>query len=153
GHHVRVSGQYGQRARGAEFSFTEPYFLDTRVAAGFDVYVKQQFRSDYNPVDTETVGGTLRAGLPLTEDLTLGLRYTIFQRDMYVSSVGSFNHIQLSQVYHDQLNQCALRSQIGYPLTYNTLDADKAPTRGIYATLSQDFAGLGGDVKLVKTTA
>jgi len=153
GHYVKVAGQYGQRARGAEFSFTEPYFLDTRVAAGFDIYAKQQFRSDYNPVDTETIGGTLRAGLPLTEDLTLGLRYTIFQRDMSVTNDASFNQALLSPAYQDQLNQSALTSQLGYTLTYNTLDMDKAPTRGVYATLSQDFAGLGGDVKLVKTTA
>jgi len=153
GHHVRIAGQYGQRARGAELSFTEPYFLDTRVAAGFDLFVKQQFRSDYNPVDTETVGGTLRAGLPLTDDLTLGLRYTIFQRDMSTASDGSFNPALLSPAYQAQLDQSALTSQIGYTLTHNTLDQNKAPTRGVYATLSQDFAGLGGDVKLVKTTA
>ena len=60
-------------SRGGEFSFTEPYFLGTRVSAGFDVYVKQQSRSDYNPVDSTTAGGTLRMGLPLREDLTLGL--------------------------------------------------------------------------------
>ena len=80
GHYVRLAGQYGQRARGAEFSFTEPYFLDTRTAAGFDIFAKQNLRSDYNPVDVQNIGGTLRAGLPLTEEVALGLRYTAFQR-------------------------------------------------------------------------
>jgi outer membrane protein insertion porin family len=153
GHYVKIAGQYGQRARGAEFSFTEPYFLDTRVAAGFDLYVKQQFRSEYNPVNTETMGGTLRAGLPLTDDVTLGLRYTIFQRDINADGLSTSELQQLSPAYQSQLNQSALTSQIGYTLTYNTLDQNKAPTTGVYATLSQDFAGLGGDVKLVKTTA
>jgi len=151
GHYVRIGGSYGQRSRGAEFSFTEPYFLGMRVAAGFDLFKKQQFNSDYNPVDTDTTGGTLRASLPLHEDLTLGLRYTIFQRDTSVGS--SFNTSRLSPAYLAQLNQSALTSQIGYSLIYNTLDQNKAPTRGFYGNLSQDFAGLGGDVQLVKTTA
>ena len=80
GHYVRLGGQFGQRVKGAEFSFTEPYFMDTRVAAGFDVFWKQNLRSQYNPVDVQNIGGTLRLGLPLTEETTLGLRYTAFQR-------------------------------------------------------------------------
>jgi outer membrane protein insertion porin family len=57
----------------------------------------------------------------------------------------------LSNAYKQQLGT-ALTSQIGYSLVYNTLDQNKDPTRGTHAVLSQDFAGLGGDVKLVKTT-
>jgi outer membrane protein insertion porin family len=44
--------------------------------------VKNQTRSQYNPVDSTTAGGTLRMGLPLREDLTLGLRYSLFQRKL-----------------------------------------------------------------------
>jgi outer membrane protein insertion porin family len=189
GHHVRLSGQYGQRTRGGEFSFTEPYFLGTRVSAGFDVYVKQQTRSQYNPVDSTTAGGTLRMGLPLREDLTLGLRYSLFQRKLSASrglrdgcqkgivngdqvspipadltlacddSAVNWNGTgdpgvlsELSAAYQQQLGK-AITSQIGYSLIYNTLDQNKDPSRGNYAILSQDFAGLGGDVQLIKTTA
>jgi outer membrane protein insertion porin family len=58
----------------------------------------------------------------------------------------------LSAAYQQQLGK-AITSQIGYSLIYNTLDQNKDPSRGNYAILSQDFAGLGGDVQLVKTTA
>ena len=194
GHHVRLSGQYGQRVRGGEFSFTEPYFLGTRVAAGFDIYGKNQLRSDYNPVDSMTAGGTLRLGLPLREDLTLGLRYSLFQRELSLDNDdrglvdgcrtgitngqqnvpdGGFgagvacntpglnwngtgapgNISELSFAYQEMINQGkAITSQVGYSLIYNTLDQNKDPSRGSYAVLSQDFAGVGGDVKLVKTT-
>jgi outer membrane protein insertion porin family len=172
GHYVKLSGQYGQRARGAEFSFTEPYFLGMRMSAGFDIYMKNQLRSDFNPVDSLTTGGTLRLGLPLREDLTLGLRYSVFQRKLSVDSDraglidgcttvpatcfpalagGGTDTDELSNAYKQQLGT-ALTSQIGYSLIYNTLDQNKDPTRGMHASLSQDFAGLGGDVKLVKTT-
>jgi outer membrane protein insertion porin family len=42
---------------------------------------------------------------------------------------------------------------VGYSLTYNTLDNNKAPTSGMFAELKQDFAGVGGDVNFIRTTA
>lgn len=175
GHYVRVGGQFGQRARGAEFSFTEPYFLGTRIAAGFDVFYKSTLRSDYNPVDVNTVGGTLRLAAPLREDLTLGLRYTAFQRSLTAKSglidgcrnppfpgttcgpggvpanIGS-DPQELSFAYQQQMGD-AITSQVGYSLIYNTLDDNRNPTRGLYGKFNQDLAGLGGDVKLIRTTA
>jgi outer membrane protein insertion porin family len=44
-------------------------------------------------------------------------------------------------------------SLIGYTLTYNTLDNVNSPTSGLYATITQDFAGLGGDVNFIRTSA
>jgi outer membrane protein insertion porin family len=46
----------------------------------------------------------------------------------------------------------AIVSLVGYSLIYNTLDANKNPTRGMLAELRQDFAGVGGDVNFVRTT-
>ncbi|NEV78782.1 MULTISPECIES: outer membrane protein assembly factor BamA [unclassified Rhodopseudomonas] len=42
-------------------------------------------------------------------------------------------------------------SSLGYTLTYNTLDNIKNPTDGLLVDLRQDFAGVGGDVKFIKT--
>jgi outer membrane protein insertion porin family len=170
GQYVRLGGQFGQRVRGAEFSFTEPYFMDTRVAAGFDLFWKQNLRSQYNPVDVQNVGATLRLGLPLTEETTLGLRYTAFQRKISAEPglidgcnsipancapalVGGGTDVnELSNAYKQQLGS-SITSQIGYTLAYNTLDDNKNPSRGVYAKLNQDLAGLGGDAKFLRTTA
>jgi outer membrane protein insertion porin family len=46
-----------------------------------------------------------------------------------------------------------LTSLVGYDLTYNTLDNNRNPTSGTLAVLKQDFAGAGGDVQFVRTTA
>jgi outer membrane protein insertion porin family len=51
------------------------------------------------------------------------------------------------------LGQQPIASVVGYTLTYNTLDNVKDPTSGLYTTFSQDFAGIGGDVNFVRTTA
>ena len=41
-----------------------------------------------------------------------------------------------------------LTSSVGYSLNYNTLDNNKNPTDGLLVDWKQDFAGVGGDVKL-----
>jgi outer membrane protein insertion porin family len=46
-----------------------------------------------------------------------------------------------------------LTSLVGYDLTYNTLDNNRNPTSGLLAVLKQDFAGVGGDVQYIRTTA
>ena len=46
-----------------------------------------------------------------------------------------------------------ITSLVGYDLSYNTLDNNRAPTSGILAVLKQDFAGVGGDVQYIRTTA
>ena len=44
-------------------------------------------------------------------------------------------------------------SLVGYGFSYNTLDNGRNPTSGLLVTLSQDLAGVGGDVNFIKTTA
>jgi outer membrane protein insertion porin family len=44
-----------------------------------------------------------------------------------------------------------LTSLAGYGLTYNTLDNNKHPTSGILVSFGQDFAGLGGDAKYIRS--
>jgi outer membrane protein insertion porin family len=44
-------------------------------------------------------------------------------------------------------------SLVGYGLTYNTLDNGRNPTSGLLVSLNQDFAGIGGDVNFIKSTA
>src|SRR5690606_27828637 len=44
-------------------------------------------------------------------------------------------------------------SLVGYTLSYDTLDSPLHPTSGARASFAQDFAGLGGDVHYVRTTA
>jgi len=46
-----------------------------------------------------------------------------------------------------------IESIVGYSLAYNTLDNVKSPTSGLYAEIKQDFAGAGGDVNFIRTSA
>jgi outer membrane protein insertion porin family len=44
-----------------------------------------------------------------------------------------------------------LTSSVGYSLNYNTLDNNKNPTDGLLIDWKQDFAGVGGDVRYIKS--
>ncbi len=44
-----------------------------------------------------------------------------------------------------------LTSSLGYSLNFNTLDNNKNPTDGLLIDWKQDFAGVGGDVKYIKS--
>src|SRR5690606_31368517 len=45
-----------------------------------------------------------------------------------------------------------LRSSVSYSLTYNSIDDMKNPRDGLFGRFTQEFAGLGGDAKYMKTT-
>jgi outer membrane protein insertion porin family len=55
-------------------------------------------------------------------------------------------------VKRELANGPVLTSLIGYTLTHNTLDNNKSPTQGILGEFRQDFAGVGGDVKFIRTS-
>jgi outer membrane protein insertion porin family len=56
-------------------------------------------------------------------------------------------------VKRELANGPVLTSLVGYTLTHNTLDNNRSPTAGTLTEFRQDFAGVGGDVKFVRTAA
>jgi len=151
---------FGQYTQGAEFSFTEPYFLGYRLAAGFDLYWKETSANSYTAYDSQTVGGGVRFGLPITDEVTLALRYNLYQRELsldnctniYGTSITA-NNCGVSWAVIEAVQQGAtITSVAGYTLSFNGLDSNQSPTSGMYAELKQDFAGLGGDVQFIRTT-
>ena len=82
GQFAKAAIQYGQYARGFELSFAEPYFLDNRVLLGVDAFYKQTLQNNYQSYDSKTLGGGLRLGLPLREDLSITLRYSAYEQEV-----------------------------------------------------------------------
>jgi outer membrane protein insertion porin family len=82
----KASVTYGQYARGVSLSFVEPYLLDYRVALGLDTYYREQLPNQYISYGTKTIGFSPRIGLTLREDLTLQLRYSIYQQKISLPS-------------------------------------------------------------------
>jgi outer membrane protein insertion porin family len=82
----KVSVTYGEFARGVSVSFVEPYLLDYRVALGLDAYYREQLPNTYISYETKTIGFSPRIGLQLREDMSLQLRYSIYQQEVELPS-------------------------------------------------------------------
>jgi outer membrane protein insertion porin family len=176
GQYAKASVTYGQRTRGVDLSFVEPYLLGYRMAGGIDFFARENLASNYVSYNTKTIGTNLRLGFALTEELALQPRYSIYRQeitlpDQYNNCILSPNAIingglgvtPSDPCYLDGEASLAVRKElangpvvvslVGYSLAYNTLDSNKSPTSGLYAELKQDFAGVGGDVNFIRTTA
>ncbi len=90
GQFVKLSVSGGQYTKGVTFSFTEPYFLGHRIAAGFDVFAKDSSVSPYMFYNNFMVGGTARFGLPITEEITFQPRYSIYSSRISIPDSSSF---------------------------------------------------------------
>ena len=138
GQFLRLRASLSSYRRQFDFRFTEPYFLDRNLAAGVDAY---NIRSTYDESSYEatTTGGGLRLGFPVSEYSRLGLRYTV-RTDEIVALSGATDFIRA-------LEGDFLTSVVGFDYMYDDRDDPTKPTKGFQATISGDFAGVGGDVK------
>jgi outer membrane protein insertion porin family len=195
---AKAAVTYGQYARGLSLSFVEPYVLDYRVAMGLDVFYRQQLPNSYISYGTQTIGFSPRLGFGLREDLSLQVRYSLYQQKISLPSyldncnnilgpsfdptpayintggpgapfVGGMPFDPTGNAQKGLLPGClsdgesslpvrqelasgsSLTSSVGYSLNYNTLDNNKNPTDGLFVDFKQDFAGVGGDVKYIKS--
>jgi outer membrane protein insertion porin family len=82
GLYAKAAVTYGQYARGYSLSFVEPYLLDYRVALGLDFFQREQLANSYISYGTKTLGFSPRLGFALREDLSLQLRYSIYQQEL-----------------------------------------------------------------------
>ncbi|WP_043539580.1 outer membrane protein assembly factor BamA [Salinarimonas rosea] len=155
GQAVRIAGSWGERTQGFDFSFTEPYFLGYRVAAGVDLFSRFSEASDTGRYDTRTTGGTLRFGVPITEQFSVTARYSIYQQDIDVPVAFRDNNAangEASLAIKEAAGE-TLTSLVGLTFTYNSLDNPRNPREGIFAEIRPEIAGLGGDSEFFRVTA
>ena len=94
GRYGKASGTFGQYIRGIELGFVEPYFLDQRLSAGVDLFARQTLSSPYLSYGSTSYGTNLKTGVPLREDLSLQVRYSIYWSQInLVSSLNDCNNV------------------------------------------------------------
>lgn len=171
GQFARISASNGQKSRGGELSFTEPFFMGYRLAAGFDLFTKFSDVTSYTRFENRTTGGTLRLGVPITEEFSIGTRYTAYQQKITVPNSTDYPYNDCSGLPFaiGSTNQCVVNGEAssaikeaqgktvtslaGLTFAYNTLDDVRDPTSGIFADLKPEVAGLGGDSRFFRATA
>lgn len=151
-HNFRGRGQdlsmgvtYAKRRQEFDVSFTEPYFLDRDLAAGIDLYRINQNKYFNQTFDQKVYGATFRLGYNLAEDLLQQLTYTIRRDD-----IGDIKG-DVSSIIKEQKGKTTL-SEVGQTITYDKRDSSINPTQGYMMGFSNNFAGVGGDVRYLKNS-
>jgi outer membrane protein insertion porin family len=126
------------------------------------------------------MGASARLGFALREDLSMQVRYSLYRQEVVIgdalrncNNVGPTaangfmpfnptNPAVTPNCYSDGeasipvklelLGGPVLTSAVGYTLAYNTLDNNRDPTNGLLVEFKQDAAGLGGDVRYLRST-
>ena len=94
GRFAKASLTYGEYIRGIELNFVEPYLLDQRFSGGVDLFARESLANPYISYGTETIGSALKLGIPLREDLTMQLRYSVYWQQIQLqSSMDDCNNI------------------------------------------------------------
>ena len=142
GQYLKLNATIAARRQEAAIGYTEPYFLDREIAAGFDVFRQRRDRRNESSFDSDSRGVVLRASYPLTEHLSHTVRYSL--RDDNITNID----VNASRFIRDQQGQ-TVTSLVGQSFTYDKRDNKNDPSEGYYVRLNEDVAGLGGDAKHV----
>ncbi|MBW8303229.1 MAG: outer membrane protein assembly factor BamA [Brevundimonas sp.] len=152
GQNVVARVEWGSLRQQIDFRFTEPKFLGRDLRAGFDAFHSRYDLSKYSSYDYRSTGGGLRLSYPLNAYTLLSTRYFLKADEIIVptnfcSGVGGGSNALCDQV------GSFINSSAGYTLFVDRRNDPIRPTRGWTGRLIQYFAGMGGDVKYVKTEA
>ncbi len=166
GQTVGLSVNWSQFSRSAQASFSDPYIFDRNISGGIDIFRRDFNQFNFNGNDRNTTfqqattGFSARAGVPLTEFMSLIGSYTLNYDDVSLDENQFF-----SDTNGDGTRECdpllagrflcdtigeRLSSIVGLSLNYNSLNSRVRPSRGRTVSLSSEFAGLGGDVRYLR---
>jgi outer membrane protein insertion porin family len=144
GQYLRAAIGASQSGRTFDFSFTEPRFMGLKVSAGVDAYHRIQDETDRTRYGSQSTGGQLRLGIPLTESFSSTL-FVGAEHKVIVDGGDGGESVLVDD--GEEFN----KAFIGYTLTWNGVDDAKSPTEGLYATFTQQY--IGWDHNLLKSEA
>ncbi len=126
-----------------EINYTKPYFSGRAIDVGFDLFKYQLSKRNSLSYDQNSDGITFRGNYSITEFLAHQLHYSLSQQT--ISNVDSAASLGLKNLQGDFLT-----SSIGQTFSYDRRNNRINPKSGYYLSITQDYAGLGGDINTLK---
>ncbi|MBU6140133.1 MAG: outer membrane protein assembly factor BamA [Proteobacteria bacterium] len=127
----------------SEINYTKPYFMNLPIDVGFDIFKYEMNKRNSLIYDQTSNGITLRGDYMITEFLNHQLRYSYSEQT--VSNIYEGASLSLKM-----LEGSYTSSGVGQSLSYDKRDNRLNPKEGYYASISQDYSGLGGNIKTIK---
>lgn len=129
-----------------DVAFTEPYFLDRDLAAGFDLFHVTRDFQDESSFDQERTGGALRIGYPWSERWRQTVRFRGERNTITDVSPNASRYIIDQEGERDTL-------ALSQRLTYDNRDSLMFPTDGWYLWFDTEVSGFGADSQYVSGKA
>ncbi len=141
--------------REIDLRFTEPRFMGRNLAAGIELFDVTIDFLDETGFRQSRTGGQISLGFPLTENTSLTARYSLRSENIEIPGINCAailaNPIQSQQNNLCQQEGKRLSSIGGYTFAWDRRNDPITPTRGFDVRFNQDFAGIGGEVKYLRS--
>jgi len=168
GQQLSAGVNYSRYSKSISLGFVEPFLFDKNVLLGGELY-----RRDYNSFNfvggernrsygQTSTGGAVRLGFPVTEYVQFGTRYslvldniTLDKNTFFIDPDGSgpkdleCDPNRAGRYLCDEIGN-RITSSLGYTVAFDNTNGVRA-TRGQRLVFNQDFAGLGGDTRYLRT--
>jgi outer membrane protein insertion porin family len=145
GQDLRFNFSLAQQQTQIDLGFTEPYFLNRRLAAGADLFATETDFIDEAGFISQSIGGSARLGFNYNEYM--------FQRLSYLLSWTRLEGVnQFSSQFTREQEGTTTTSQISQTFAIDRRNNVIEPTDGYFMSISNDLAGLGGTEKYVRSS-
>ncbi len=125
-----------------DLRFTEPYFMGRDLVAGIDIFGVENDFQDESGFDERVTGFGFRFGFPLSENGRILTRYALRREEILNITANATAFIS---------ERDDIRSSVGYTYYLDRRNDPVDPTGGWDLELDQEFAGLGGSVRYVRS--
>jgi outer membrane protein insertion porin family len=149
GQKLNLRAQFGERRKSYEFSFTEPWFLDSRLSLGCDLYHTEVNYDDY---DVLRSGGAVSLGRALPWASRADLRYRL-ERVRLTAEADTNRYVYIDsplEPYVYGWTEDRIESSAQLTVSHDTRDSPFMPRRGTRASVSAGLSGgpLGFDTDI-----
>jgi outer membrane protein insertion porin family len=148
GQRLTLNVSTADEAQNTGLTFVEPALLGRDLEFSFRTSFTDN-TSSFSTYDFERLFIQTGISFPVSENGRFGLRYTAEQFDMQARDPSESGAIITREIGVGD----TWDSSIGYTYTYDTRRTGLNPNAGVLFEFGQDFGGLGGDNKFIKTNA
>ena len=127
-----------------KIGFTEPYFMERRLSAGFDLFQVTTDRQTDSSFDERKAGGSLKLGYVLGRDLSQSLKYQLKKTEIR-------NVDETASTLIKEQEGTNTVSQISQTTVLDKRDNRYEPKDGYVVSLTNELAGLSGDTQHLRT--
>jgi outer membrane protein insertion porin family len=140
GQKLKLSAQFGSEKKSYELSFVEPWFMDRKLSAGFDLYRNDVSYTDY---DIDRIGGAVNVGKSLPGANRMDFQYRLER--VAVTDVADTNRYVYAdspeEEYYFDREEDTINSSVRLSLTHDTRNNPFFATSGTRVRLFGEMAG------------